>query len=70
MRNRLNGLRKTEGVSESQLDQVEVALKEFCTESIQRKKQIKTQVDYKLFVDWLFEQERVFEKLCEEVEEQ
>lgn len=65
MRNRLNGLRKTESVSQFQMEQAENGLGSFCSAAVQRKKKIKTPEDYKAFVDWLFEQERVFEKLCE-----
>lgn len=70
MRNRLNGLRKKESISEDKLAQIEAMFKAFCSETIQRKKQIKTHEDYKVFVDWLFEQEREFEKLWVETGEQ
>ena len=50
-------------------ERVETGLRSFCSAAVQRKKKIKTPEDYKAFVDWLFEQERVFEKLCEEMGE-
>lgn len=65
MHNWLNRLCKVEGISVERREYVESSFKTFCAEAIQQKKKIKTQADYKAFVNWLFEQERVFEKLCE-----
>ncbi len=65
MHSRLKSLRKTEGISQMRMEQVEAGLRSFCSAAVQRKKKIKTTEDYKAFVDWLFEQERNFEKLCE-----
>lgn len=70
MHNRMNSLWKTDGFSKKQLEQVEAGLKAFCAAAVQKKKIIKTPEEYKAFVDWLFEQERAFEKLCEEMVEQ
>ena len=65
MRNRLNGVRKNERISEEQQIQIEDAFKSIRAEAIQRKKLVKTKEDRKAFVDWLFEQEREFNLLCE-----
>lgn len=65
MRNQLNSLRKAGNILKAEEDRIEAGFKAFCEGAVQRKKQIKTLTDYKMFVDWLFEQERVFEQLCE-----
>lgn len=65
--NWLKRLRKAEGIPVERKEQADASFKAFRTEALRRKKKITTKADHKAFVDWLFEQERVFEKLCEEM---
>lgn len=64
MRNRLNKLRKQEGIPEEQRKNAEMNFEEFREEAKRRKKRIKNAEDRRAFRDWLFDQERKFEKIC------
>lgn len=64
MRNRLNKLKKQEGISEEKCMEAEMKFDAFRKDAIRRKKTIKTDEDRKVYRDWLFEEERKFEKIC------
>ena len=64
MRNRINQFRK-QNVSQELQEQVDAAFKAFQKDAIEKKKAIKTKEDSKNFVDWLFEQEKIINDLCE-----
>ena len=67
MRYQMKKLRKKGNVPEDKLAQIKTCFKLFRAEAVKRKKQIENDGDYKAFVDWLFEQEREFEKRREEI---
>ena len=64
MRNRINQFRK-QTVSQELQEQLDAAFKAFQKDAIEKKKAIKTKEDSKNFVDWLFEQEKIINDLCE-----
>lgn len=64
MRNRLNNLRKQIGASEEKYTLAENQFEVFRKDAVARKKQIRNEEDRKAFQNWLFEQEREFEKVC------
>ena len=65
MRNRMNRLMKMD-VPEEQKLRVADAFKAFQKEASARKKTIKSESDSKKYINWLFDQERKFEELCEQ----
>ena len=65
MRNKMNRLMKMDVPEDMKLRVVEV-FKAFQNEARIRKKDIKSESDSKKYIDWLFEQERRFEELCEQ----
>lgn len=65
MRNRMNRLMKMD-VPEEEKIRVAEAFKSFQKESSARKKTIKSESDSKKYINWLFDQERKFEELCEQ----
>jgi len=69
MRNRLKKLQKSP-VSDADIAQVQAAFKSICKEACLQKKSIYSDFGYKSFQDWLFEQERSFEEICERIGQQ
>ena len=61
----MNRLMKMDVPEDMKLRVVEV-FKAFQKEARIRKKDIKSESDSKKYIDWLFEQERRFEELCEQ----
>lgn len=64
MHYRLNSLKAQENVSEELRMEADNQFKAFRKEAIRRKKTIKTDEDRKAYQDWLFEEEKKFEKTC------
>lgn len=69
MRNRLKKLQKSP-VSDTDIAQAQTAYKSICKEACARKKSIYSDYGYKSFQDWLFDQERTFEQLCDHMKTQ
>ena len=55
---------KQEGIPEEQRKNAEMNFEEFREEAKRRKKRIENAEDRRAFRDWLFDQERKFEKIC------
>lgn len=64
MRNSLNKLKKQAGISAERCAEVEKWFAVFRKNAVAQKKQIRNEEDRKAFQNWLFEQERKFEKFC------
>jgi hypothetical protein len=69
MRNRLKKLQKSP-VSDTDIAQAQAAYTSICKEACLQKKSIYSDYGYKSFQDWLFEQERAFEQLCDHIKTQ
>lgn len=65
MKKRLNKFIYQEGVSVEQIDRAESQYEVFRKRAVDRKNMVKTKNETVQFLDWLFEQERVFEKYLE-----
>ena len=65
MKKRINKFRAQEKVSTELIDRAEMQYEIFRSQALDRKKTVKTKEDALQFVDWLFEQERSFEKYLE-----
>lgn len=64
MRNRLNKLRKQTGTSQEKYAAAKKQFEVFRKDAVAKKKQIHDDKDRREFQNWLFEQERKFEKVC------
>ena len=69
MRNRLKKLQKSP-VSDADIAQVQAAYKSICKEACAQKKGIYSAYGHREFQNWLFEQERSFEEICERIGQQ
>jgi hypothetical protein len=69
MRNRLKKLQNSP-VSDADIAQAQAAYKTICKEACLQKKSIYSDYGYKSFQDWLFNQERAFEQLCDHIKTQ
>lgn len=64
MRNRLNKLKAQENIPDEKKAEMEKTFEAFRKEAVSRKKKLRNGEDRKEYQNWLFEQERTFEKDC------
>lgn len=69
MRNRLKKLQEST-VSAEGVAQAQAAYKSICKEACAQKKNIYSEYGHREFQNWLFEQEREFEQICERIKRQ
>ena len=69
MRNRLKNLHKSP-ISDADIAQAQAAFKSICKEACVQKKGIYSEYGHREFQNWLFEQEREFEEICDRINNQ